>query len=101
MEVRMFRHVVMFNWTAEATDEQKAAVSERLATLPAAIPEIKDYHFGADAGLGEDNYDFVVVADFTDRESFITYRDHPLHQAAVKEAIVPIRAGRAAAQYEL
>ena len=97
----MFRHVVMFTWKPEATEEQKAAVSERLAALPAAIPEIKDYHYGRDAGIGEGNYDFVVVADFADRESFITYRDHPLHQAAVKETIAPIRAERAAAQYEL
>ena len=97
----MFRHVVMFTWSPEATDEQKAAVPERLAALPDAIPEIKEYHFGPDAGLAEGNYDFVVVADFADRDSFITYRDHPLHQAAVKEAIAPIRAGRAAVQYEL
>ncbi|HEY7488220.1 MAG TPA: Dabb family protein [Streptosporangiaceae bacterium] len=96
----MFRHVAMFKWTAEATGEQKAAVSERLAGLPAAIPEIKAYHFGADAGLGADNFDFVVVADFEDRETFITYRDHPAHQAAIAEVIAPIRATRAAAQYE-
>lgn len=96
----MIRHVAMFKWTAEATDEQKAAVAERLTGLPAEIPEIAAYHFGPDLGLGQDQYDFVVVADFDDLDSFIAYRDHPAHKAAIAESIAPIRAARAAAQYE-
>jgi hypothetical protein len=96
----MFRHVVLFRWTDEATEEQKKAVAERLAGLPGAIPEIKAYHFGVDAGINEGNHDFVVVADFADRASYLTYRDHPVHRAAVDESIMPIMATRAAAQYE-
>jgi hypothetical protein len=96
----MFRHVVLFRWTEEATDEQKRAVPERLAALPGAIPEIKAYHVGADAGINPANYDFAVVADFADRASFLTYRDHPAHRTVVEECITPIAAERAAAQYE-
>ncbi len=96
----MFRHVVLFQWTEDATEEQKRTVEERLAALPGAIPEIKEYHYGADAGINEGNHDFVVVADFTDRASYLAYRDHPVHRAAVDECIKPIVATRAAAQYE-
>lgn len=100
MEDLMFRHVAMFKWTDEATEEQKRTVAERLAALPDEITELEAYHFGSDAGLGKDNFDFVVVADFADQEAFIRYRDHPLHRAIVEESIVPIRAARAAAQYQ-
>lgn len=96
----MFRHVVLFRWTANATDEQKNAVAERLAALPGAIPEIKAYHYGADAGVNEGNYDFAVVADFADSAAYLTYRDHPVHRSVVDECIKPIAADRAAVQYE-
>lgn len=95
----MFRHVVLFRWTEDATDEEKGVVEDRLAALPAAIPEIKDYHYGPDAGLNDENYDFAVVADFADRAGFITYRDHPAHRAVVAECIRPIMATRVAVQY--
>ncbi|HEU5158851.1 MAG TPA: Dabb family protein [Streptosporangiaceae bacterium] len=95
----MFRHVVLFRWTEDATEEHKRTLEERLAALPGAIPEIKDYHFGADAGVNDGNYDFAVVADFADLASFVTYRDHPAHRAVVDECIRPIMATRAAAQY--
>jgi hypothetical protein len=97
----MFRHVVMFKWTEAATEEQKRNVSARLAQLPDAIPELKAYHFGPDVGINDGNYDFVVVADFADRAAYLSYRDNPEHRAAVDEAITPIRADRAAVQYEL
>ena len=95
----MFRHVVLFRWTDDATEEQKRTVEQRLATLPGAIPEIKAYHYVADAGINQGNHDFVVVADFADRASYLTYRDHPAHRAAVDECIRPIMATRAAVQY--
>jgi hypothetical protein len=96
-----FRHVVMFIWTSEATQEQKAAVAERLSELPAVIPEIERYEIGDDAGINEGNHDFVIVADFADRESYLVYRDHPVHLAMIAETIKPIIAERAAVQYEL
>ncbi|MCW2914396.1 MAG: Stress responsive alpha-beta barrel domain protein [Actinomycetia bacterium] len=96
-----FRHVAMFIWTGQATQEQKAAVAERLSELPKVIPEIKRYEIGDDAGINEGNYDFVVVADFADRESYFVYRDHPVHLAMIAETIEPIIAERAAVQYEL
>jgi hypothetical protein len=95
----MFRHVVVFRWIEDATEEQKRTVEERLAALPGAIPEIKEYRYGTDAGINDGNYDFAVVADFADRAGFITYRDHPAHRAAVDECITPIMATRAAVQY--
>lgn len=96
----MFRHVVMVCFTPEATDEQKQALREGLATMPEQIPEVRGYKFGPDAGLTPDNYDFVVVADFEDADGFLTYRDHPAHQKLVVDLLRPIMARRAAVQHE-
>ena len=46
----MFRHVVMFRWTADTTPADVSAIVEGLGGLPAAIAEIRDYRFGHDAG---------------------------------------------------
>jgi hypothetical protein len=97
----MFRHVVVFRWTEQTTDAQKKALSDGLAKLPAEIDAIRAYRFGPDAGMGSGNYDFAVVADFDDSAGYVTYRDHPAHQAVVKDLVAPILAERAAVQYEL
>ena len=53
-------------------------------------------------GLAEGNYDFAVVADFEDTESYLAYRDHPAHRAIVEEVIEPpITRHRASVQYQI
>ncbi len=94
----MFRHVVMFRWTPDATAEAKASVASRLAELPDAIATVRGYHVGADAGLVDGNWDFVVIAEFDDADGYLTYRDHATHRAVIAEAILPIVAERAAIQ---
>ena len=96
----MFRHVVMFRFADDTTDEQKEALRAGLWRLPELIPEINAYRFGDDLGLRDDNFDFVVTADFDSLENYIVYRDHPDHQKVVADLIVPIMAARAAVQFE-
>ena len=62
---------------------------------------LRSYRLGADAGLVEGNYDFAVVGDFDDAESYLAFRAHPAHLAVVEEVIRPIMRARAAVQYEL
>ncbi|MCG5217807.1 Dabb family protein [Streptosporangium sp. KLBMP 9127] len=97
----MLRHVVLFTWTDDSTEEQRAEVATRLRELPGAIAQIRDYRIGADAGINDGNYHFAVVADFDSVDDYLVYRDHPLHQAVIAETIKPIVAGRAAVQYTL
>ncbi|NUW32280.1 Dabb family protein [Nonomuraea sp. SMC257] len=97
----MIRHVALFTWTDDATDEQKAAVATALGTLPAAIPQIRAYTFGPDAGINQGNHDFAVVADFDDLDDYLVYRDDAGHQAVIAEYIKPILASRAAVQLSL
>jgi hypothetical protein len=98
----MFRHVVMLRWKDTATDGQRGAVPDALATLPELIPEIRGYRVGVDAGLAaQGNSDLVIVADFDDVAGYLVYRDHPAHQDVITRLIRPILASRAAVQHEL
>jgi hypothetical protein len=96
----MIRHVVMFRWIPEATDEQKRRVTAELSRLPALLPVLRAYHMGADLGINEGNFDWAAVAGFDDRQGYLTYRDDPVHRAIIAEFIRPIVAERAAVQYE-
>jgi hypothetical protein len=97
----MIRHMVMFTWTPQATAEQKLRVQTELRALPALMKGVRSYHAGPDAGLVAGNFDFAVVADFEDAESYLAYRDHPAHRAVIEESITPIRQSRASVQLDL
>ncbi|MBB5082240.1 Dabb family protein [Nonomuraea endophytica] len=97
----MIRHIVLLTWSEEATDDQKAAVADGLAALPAVIPQLRRYDLGTDLGLAAGNSDFAVVAEFDSVADYEVYRDHPVHQAVIAEHIKPILAARAALQVEL
>lgn len=97
----MFRHVVLFTWKPEATEEQKQAVHAGLARMPSTIEAIRVYRYGPDAGINPANCDYAVVADFDDAAGYVAYRDHPAHRQFVERYVTPIVAGRAAIQFEL
>jgi len=96
----MFRHVALFRFVPEATNEQRQAAVEGLRGLPALIPELIDYRVGPDAGLGADNFDLAVVADFARPEHYDVYVAHTAHEAVASTLVRPILADRAAVQYE-
>lgn len=96
----MIRHVVMFQWTPEATEEQKQRTAKELARLPSLVPSVRAFACGADVGVNEGNFDFAVAADFDDVEGYLAYRDDPEHRAIVEQFIRPVTARRAAVQFE-
>jgi len=97
----MFRHVVLFVFNDEATEEQKQALHEELAKMPPGIDAIRAYKFGPDAGINAANCDYAIVADFDDAAGYLTYRDHPVHRALVDGYVNPVVARKAAVQYEI
>lgn len=97
----MIRHVVVFAWDAEMTDAMEQQFAAELTALAPRLAGLRSYHAGPDAGLVDGNFDFAVVADFDDTESYLAYRDHAEHQAIISRYSGPHAKVRAAVQYEI
>lgn len=94
----MFRHCVMFNWADDASDEAKAAVAAGLDEL-AKMDCVGSFKHGADAGLRDDNYDYVAVGDFDSIAAYRTYATDPGHLEMIANVIRPAISSRVAVQY--
>ena len=95
------RHVVVFKFDEDTTEEQVMALSEGLARLPGVIDELVDYRFGHDIGENDNSWDFAVVADCADLEGYRAYRDHPEHQALIRDLVQPIVVERRSVQFAM
>jgi hypothetical protein len=91
-----FRHVVLLTLDDRADVD---GLLDALGGLPEAIPELRAYQVGRDAGLVAGNATVAVVADFDDEAGWRTYADHPAHQAVIAERIRPHLVTRAAVQH--
>ncbi len=94
-----FRHVVLLTFRDGTPAGHAELVAEALRALPGAIPELRNYEIGLDAGLADHNSHVAVVADFDDQAGYETYRDHPAHVQIITEMIRPHLADRAAVQH--
>ncbi len=97
----MIRHIVLFRFHPDATDEQREAVADGIRSLAGAIPGLRSISCGFDAGLAAGNADFASVAEFDDEAGYLAYASHPVHVALVTEVIRPTLDERSAIQLRL
>jgi hypothetical protein len=95
----MFRQVVAFRWAEGASVESKQDLRDAIERLR-AIPELLAMTWGDDAGHFKDNFDFVVVMDFTDFAAARRYVDHPLHQSYVHDHASKVVGERVVIQHD-
>ena len=91
-------HVALFTWKPDVTEADIRALGDGLASLPGLVPGIQGYRFGPDAGLGEGNADFAVVAEFADVGAYRAYAAHPAHRDVIDRLVNPIVERRVAIQ---
>mmetsp|Transcript_71957 Transcript_71957/g.127609 ORF Transcript_71957/g.127609 Transcript_71957/m.127609 type:complete len:136 (+) Transcript_71957:45-452(+) len=102
------RHVVMFSFKDEVSDQQITALKADFDAMPSKIEVIKGHDSGIDIQLpsGQNhptgkNRAFVWSCDFEDEAKYEEYATHPDHVAVlakVKELMLP--GSRAAIQYQ-
>lgn len=97
----MIRHVVLFTWTDGVTDAMQQQFAAELTALASTLSGVHAYHAGPDAGINEGNFDFAVVADFDDVDSYLGYRDNAEHKDTIRRFSGPNTKSRAAVQYEI
>lgn len=95
----MLRHIALITFHPGTPASAVEALIDGLAALPEQIPSIRAYAFGRDAGLGQDNDEFAIVADFDDADGYRAYASDPAHQAVIVNLLRPIRATRHGIQF--
>jgi hypothetical protein len=93
------RHVVVFRLQPDTPAEPVEHLVRSLRELAATLPEIVDYRVGTDLGVNDASWDLAVTADFADEAGYLAYRDHPEHQAIIRDQVTPIVAERASVQF--
>lgn len=86
----MIRHIAVFTFTDEVTDEDIGALDVGLAALPGLIDEILSYSFGRDLGLSDGTFDYGVIGDFDSADSFRIYSTHSEHVRVMATCVKPI-----------
>jgi hypothetical protein len=99
--IPMIRHVVLFTWDDAMTKEMEGQFAAELTALAPTMAGLRSYQAGPDAGIIEGNFDFAVVADFDDAESYLAYRDNAKHQDIIGRLSRPHTKSRASVQYQV
>lgn len=78
---KMLRHVVLFQFKADATPEQIKTVEDAFKALPSKIKEIKDLEWGTNnsperLNEGLTHCFFVTFASEEDRATYLPHPDH-------------------------
>ena len=86
MPEKLLRHVVLFQFKADAAPEDIKKVEEAFAALPGKIPEIVDFEWGTNnspEGLN-DGLTHCFLVSFASEEGRATYLPHPAHKEFVE-----------------
>lgn len=75
----MIRHIVMFKFRPEASDEQRRRALRVLSDLGARIAEVREWSVGAHIDTGRKAWDMVQISAFDDFVALDRYRDNPEH----------------------
>ncbi len=94
----MIRNVVLARLKAGHDTAEVARIQQGLRDL--GCPGTVSYAVGSDAGLREGNWDFVIVADFTDTAAYRGYDEDAEHNA-LRARLAPMVDQIARAQFEI
>ncbi|HUZ21852.1 MAG TPA: Dabb family protein [Acidimicrobiales bacterium] len=97
----MILHMALFRWNEDVQPDDVAAVEAELAAFRPKVPQILDYHFGADLGLRDGNGDFAVLALVATPDDLHAYLDDPAHKELTARVLAPRIASRLALQVNL
>ncbi|MCW2603473.1 MAG: stress responsive protein [Pseudonocardiales bacterium] len=96
----MIRHVALFTFVPEFTEEQQDIWMGMIADLPNHIPQIRAMSIGRDAVKGPNSHEIGLVADFDSLEDLAIYSAHPAHQP-VLDMSAPVKASLSVVDFEL
>ena len=94
----MFHHIVLMKWHKGIPEQAVEEISSALDKLHAKTSLLLDYRHGIDLGIGDGNWDYAVIATFSNKKHYEIFRDDPEHRELIEKFILPWRSKRAAIQ---
>src|SRR5437660_5552026 len=86
MYMSQIRHIVMFRFKAETTEDERAAFLAMLRELPLRIPEIIDFEAGRDMMRLPRSFDLALVASYADLAALDRYTKHEAHLPVIERS---------------
>ncbi len=83
MEIKKLRHVVLFKFNEQATENDKESVTKAFAKLAVEMPGVDAFECGTNVspeGLGQD-FTHCYMLTFHDEKDRDLYLPHPAHKA--------------------
>lgn len=79
---RLLRHVVLFKFKEDTTDEQIGQIERAFCALPGKIPAIHDFEWGTDVSVEnlQQGFTHCFVVTFRSRADRSKYLPHPAHK---------------------
>jgi hypothetical protein len=96
----MIRSVTLITFKDGTDAASREAVRQAYLQLPAHIPGLLAIHPGLDLNLLEGTADLAVVAEFANRQDFLTYSQHPAQAEVIFPVCAPVLAGWHTLQHE-
>ena len=81
----MLKHIVFMKLKTTVTTSDVEELKQGLGSLPAVIPEIKEFVFGQDILHTERSWDFALVSAFENVDAMKRYQVHPDHQVVLQK----------------
>ncbi|NJN75343.1 MAG: Dabb family protein [Synechococcaceae cyanobacterium RL_1_2] len=96
----MLKHIVLFQWQPEASEEQITAAMTALQEMTPQIPFIVDLSAGKNFSDRSQGYTHALTVTFNQTSDLALYQPHPVHQEIVVNLIRPIALKILAIDYE-
>ncbi|HCO93532.1 MAG TPA: hypothetical protein DIU00_06210 [Phycisphaerales bacterium] len=79
---RLLRHVVLFKFKEDTTDEQVGQIERAFCVLPGKIQAIHDFEWGTDVSVEnlQQGFTHCFVVTFRSRADRAKYLPHPAHK---------------------
>ncbi len=96
----MIRHMVLFRFRADATNQDRKSVLDGLAKLPFLFPAMRSFGLGENVSQRDQTFSHVMTMEFDDQAQLESYLGSPVHEDFVAGYFRPNIEQRAIASYE-
>jgi hypothetical protein len=94
----MVKHIVMWKFKSDVSDEDKLEMKRQLEALMGVVPSLVKIEAGLDLSKKEASMGMVLYTEFQTMEDLAAYANHPEHLKVV-EFVKPLVCERAVVDY--